>query len=102
MLAFFSLLLTVVGCINWLSIGLLQFDFVAGIFGSQSSIISRIIYVIIGAAAIMLTVQVIKDKGHLHISFKKKEKQMQPNAVPTESSKDMSKRQFDDNEDDDE
>ena len=102
MLAFFSLLLTVVGCINWLSIGLLQFDFVAGIFGSQSSIISRIIYVIIGAAAIMLTVQVIKDKEHLQISLKKKQKQMQPSAVPTESSKDMSKQQFNDNEDDDE
>ena len=99
MLAFFSLLLTIVCCINWLSIGLLQFDFVAGIFGSQSSIISRIIYVIIGAAAIMLTVQLIKEKGYLHISFKKKEKQMQPNVAPTESGKDMSK-QFDNNKDD--
>lgn len=30
--------LLLIGGINWLSIGFLQYDFVAGLFGSQASI----------------------------------------------------------------
>lgn len=101
MLAFFSLLLTVVGCINWLSIALLQFDFVAGLFGSQSSVISRIIYFVIGVAALTLTFLVIKGKGHFQISFKKKEKMQSSRALPqAENSSDMGKQQFDDEDED--
>ena len=90
MITFISLVLTIVGCLNWLSIGILQFDFVAGIFGSQSSVISRIIYVLVGIAAIMLTVNIIKEKGNLKISFKKKQTDM--HALPaTESAHDNAK-----------
>ena len=92
MLALFSLILVIVGCANWLCIGLLQFDFVAGIFGSQSNIFSRIIYVVIGAAAIVLTVNIIKNKGKIGFNFKKLKfkKDSQP-AMQMEVSKDMSK-----------
>ena len=47
-----ALLLLIVGGLNWGSIGLFQFDLVAWIFGSQSSIIARIIYTVIALAAI--------------------------------------------------
>ena len=47
-----SLVLTIVGGINWGLIGLFQFDLVAWIFGGQDAIISRIIYTIIALAAI--------------------------------------------------
>ena len=47
-----SLLLTIIGGINWLLVGVFQFDLVAWIFGGQAALISRIIYVIIGAAAL--------------------------------------------------
>ena len=47
-----ALALTVVGAINWGSIGLFQFDIVAAIFGGQGSIISRIIYTLVGLAGI--------------------------------------------------
>ena len=47
-----ALLLTIVGAINWGSIGLFQFDIVAAIFGGQGSIISRIIYTLVGLAGI--------------------------------------------------
>ncbi len=47
-----ALLLTVIGAINWGSIGLFQFDIVAAIFGGQGSIISRIIYTLVGLAGI--------------------------------------------------
>lgn len=47
-----SLVLTIVGGINWGLVGLFQFDLVAWIFGGQSAIISRIIYTVIALASI--------------------------------------------------
>ena len=96
MLAFFAFLLSVVGCLNWLSIGILQFDFVAGIFGSQSSILSRIIYLIVGIASIIMVVQLIKGKGTFKISFKKAkgdftEMMQKPSYSNAEQSADNSK-----------
>jgi len=46
-----SLILLVIGGINWGLVGLFQFDLVAMIFGSMS-IISRIVYTIVGISAI--------------------------------------------------
>jgi uncharacterized membrane protein YuzA (DUF378 family) len=46
------LTLVIVGALNWLLIGLFQFDLVAAIFGGQSAVFSRIIYCIIGLAGI--------------------------------------------------
>ena len=46
------LLLTIIGGINWLLVGVFQFDLVAWIFGGQAALISRIIYTVIGAAAL--------------------------------------------------
>ena len=39
-----SLILLIIGGINWGSIGIFQFDIVAWICGGQTSMISRIIY----------------------------------------------------------
>ena len=47
-----ALILLIIGGINWGSLGLFSFDIVAWIFGGQASAISRIIYVIVGLAAI--------------------------------------------------
>ena len=38
-----SLILVIVGALNWLTIGLFSFDFVSAIFGSMS-LLSRIIF----------------------------------------------------------
>ena len=46
------LTLVIVGALNWLLIGIFQFDLVAAIFGGQTSVFSRIIYTIIGIAGI--------------------------------------------------
>ena len=92
MLALFSLILVIVGCANWLCIGLLQFDFVAGLFGSQSNIFSRIVYVIVGIAAIILTVNIIKNKGKIGFNFKKLKFKKEPQpAMQMESGQDYSK-----------
>lgn len=47
-----SLLLVIIGAINWGLIGLFQFDLVAFLFGGQAALISRVLYTIIGAAGI--------------------------------------------------
>ena len=48
-----ALTLAIIGAVNWLLVGLLQFDLVAWAFGGQDAIISRIIYVVIGIAGLV-------------------------------------------------
>jgi uncharacterized membrane protein YuzA (DUF378 family) len=47
-----ALILMIVGALNWLSVGLLRFDVVANLFGGQTSLLSRIIYSLVGVAGI--------------------------------------------------
>lgn len=47
-----SLVLVIIGALNWGSIGLFQFDIVAWIFGGQGAILSRIVYTIVALAGI--------------------------------------------------
>lgn len=47
-----ALILAIIGGLNWGSIGLFQFDLVAWIFGGQDAVFSRIIYTLVGLAAI--------------------------------------------------
>jgi len=48
----FALILVIIGAINWGSISLFQFDFVAAIFGGQSMLLSRIVYGLVGLAGL--------------------------------------------------
>lgn len=79
MLTIIAFLLTILGNINWLMIGLLQYDFIAGIFGYQASIFSRIIYIIIGASSAFLLFKLIKGKGILPIWTKRNKKDVANN-----------------------
>ena len=47
-----ALILSVVGCLNWGLIGIFQFDLVAWLFGGTGSVVSRIIYTVIGLAGL--------------------------------------------------
>ena len=47
-----SLLLVIIGALNWGSIGLFRFDLVAWVFGSQAALGSRIVYTIIALAGL--------------------------------------------------
>ena len=47
-----ALLLVIIGGINWGSIGIFRFDIVGALFGGQDSAISRIIFVLVGLAAL--------------------------------------------------
>jgi uncharacterized membrane protein YuzA (DUF378 family) len=47
-----ALLLVIVGALNWLLVGLFQFDLVAAIFGGQRSLLSRVVYSLVGIAGL--------------------------------------------------
>lgn len=57
-----SLLLVIVGAINWLLVGVFQFDLVAWLFGGQGAVISRILYTIIGAAGLWSISLLFRDR----------------------------------------
>ena len=52
MLDTLSLILSIVGCVNWGLVGIFQFDLVAWIFGGQDALLSRIIYTVIALAGL--------------------------------------------------
>ena len=47
-----ALILTIIGALNWGSIGLFQFDIVAWICGGSASVLSRVIYTVVALAGI--------------------------------------------------
>ena len=47
-----ALALAIIGGLNWGSIGLFRLDLVAYLFGGQTALLSRIIYTLVGLAAI--------------------------------------------------
>ncbi len=57
-----SLLLVIIGAINWLLVGAFQFDLVAWLFGGQGAVISRIVYCLVGAAGLWCISLLFRDK----------------------------------------
>jgi uncharacterized protein len=47
-----TLCLIIIGGLNWGLVGLFQFDLVAAIFGGQATMLSRIVYVLVGLSAL--------------------------------------------------
>lgn len=47
-----ALVLIIVGGLNWLLVGLFKWDLVGGISGGMDSIFARIVYILVGLAAI--------------------------------------------------
>jgi uncharacterized membrane protein YuzA (DUF378 family) len=47
-----ALSLAIIGGLNWGLVGLFRFDLVAYLFGGQASTVSRVIYTLVGLAAI--------------------------------------------------
>jgi uncharacterized membrane protein YuzA (DUF378 family) len=47
-----ALILTIIGAINWGLIGIFGFDAVGALFGGQASVISRIIFTVVGLAGL--------------------------------------------------
>jgi len=58
-----ALVLTVIGGLNWGLVGAFDFDLVATIFGTMSAL-SRIVYIVVGIAAIYILIAVATKKDN--------------------------------------
>ncbi|HIY16124.1 MAG TPA: DUF378 domain-containing protein [Candidatus Intestinimonas stercorigallinarum] len=56
-----ALILAIVGGLNWGSIGLFGFDLVAFLFGGSASAISRVVYTLVGLAAVWCISLLFRD-----------------------------------------
>ncbi|MGI6603857.1 MAG: DUF378 domain-containing protein [Firmicutes bacterium] len=50
-----ALALVIIGALNWLLVGIARFDLVANLFGGQDSMLSRLIYSIVGLGGLWAT-----------------------------------------------
>lgn len=59
-----ALILSIIGSLNWGLVGIFQFDLVAWLFGGQDSVISRIIYTLVGLAGIWCITLLFRKGQH--------------------------------------
>ena len=102
MITLISYFILLLGAFNWFSIGLMQYDFIAGIFGTQSSFLSRAIYIVVGFAGVWFIITTFLQKGKIKINengFKRStaKKLAEPAPIPVEADKDYAERQNYDN-----
>ena len=57
-----ALVLAIIGGLNWGSIGIFGFDVVAFLFGGANSALSRVIYTLVGLAAIWCISLLFREK----------------------------------------
>ena len=60
-----ALLLTIIGALNWGTIGLFQFDMVAFLFGGQDNIVARIIYSLVALGGIWCISLLFRDREEI-------------------------------------
>lgn len=58
----FSLLVVIIGAINWGLMALFQFDVIAYLFGGSAAIVSRILYGVIGLAGLWSISLLFRDR----------------------------------------
>ena len=59
-----ALLLVIIGAVNWGLIGFFNYNLVSGIFGAQLAVVSRVIYAIVGLAALYGITFLFQDERH--------------------------------------
>ena len=60
-----ALILSIIGSLNWGLVGIFQFDLVAWLFGGQGSVVSRIIYTIVGLAGLWCITLLFRKGQHI-------------------------------------
>lgn len=56
-----ALVLVIIGALNWLLVGLFQYDLVANLFGGTGTWISRTIYTVIGLGGLYSIILLFRD-----------------------------------------
>jgi len=60
-----ALILSIIGSINWGLVGIFKFDLVAWLFGGQGSVVSRIIYTVVGLAGLWCITLLFRKGQHI-------------------------------------
>ncbi len=60
-----ALILSIIGGLNWGLVGIFQFDLVAWLGGGQNGVLARIIYIVVGLAAIWCVSLLFRDSDVL-------------------------------------
>ena len=60
-----ALILSIIGCINWGLVGIFRFDLVAWLFGGSGTVLSRIIYTLVGLAGLWSISFLFRGTGFL-------------------------------------
>lgn len=60
-----ALALVVIGGINWGLVGIFRFDLVARICGGQDAIVARIIFTLVGIAALWCITLIFRDRDRM-------------------------------------
>ncbi len=64
-----SLILVIIGALNWGSIGLFQFDIVGWIFGGQGALISRIIFTLVALAGVWCISMLFRENSSVELGM---------------------------------
>lgn len=56
-----TLVLIIIGGLNWGLVGLFQVDLVAAIFGGQNAVLSRIVYILVGLSAVWQLIPLVRS-----------------------------------------
>lgn len=60
-----ALILTIIGAINWGSVGIFNFNIVDWIFGGPGNVVSRVIYTIVGLAGIWCVSLLFRERDRV-------------------------------------
>ena len=58
-----ALTLVIIGAVNWGSVGIFGFDFVSAILGGSGSVLSRIVFTLVGIAGLWSIGLLFKEKA---------------------------------------
>lgn len=59
-----TLILVIIGGINWGLVGLAQFDLVAALFGGQETMLARAVYILVGISALWQIYPLVTGTEH--------------------------------------
>lgn len=61
-----ALILAIIGGLNWGMVGLFGFDLVAALFGGSGSGLSRVVYALVGLAALWCVSLLFRERDGVH------------------------------------
>ena len=60
-----SLILVIIGALNWGSVGLFRFDVIAWMFGGSAAIVSRILYTLVALAGVWCISLLFRERDEI-------------------------------------